>query len=268
MAVGLALAGRGGARLARVFGVAIGRSTLLRLVCVLPEPGLATPRAVGIDEYATRKGRTCGAVIIDLQTHRPIDMRPDRETSTVAAWLKERPGIEIVCGDRAPLFAEAAAVVACKRVLMAWHSAVASCIRHEHRSTPHMTSTSSERKLVFAQDITREDVRVLEEFLHTQLGRVSDRVGESGETAFAINALVSLVADSAGLLHMLLKVKQPDWWQKAMIVSEWQRLRLIAHPYNHCDGFDHERWWRRIDRYDADDTFITQRRLATGDPHA
>lgn len=131
-----------------------------------------------------------------------------------------------------------------------------------------MTSASSERKLAFAQDITRDDVRALEGFLHTQLGRVSEEVGETGETAFAMHALVILVSDSAGLLHMLLKVEQPDWWQKAMIVREWQRLRLIAHPYNHCDGFDHELWWHRIDRYDADDTFITQRRLATGNPRA
>lgn len=54
-AVGLALAGRAGARMAGAFGVTVSRSTVLRLIEALPEPGLPTPRVVGVDEYATRK---------------------------------------------------------------------------------------------------------------------------------------------------------------------------------------------------------------------
>ncbi|MFE7791558.1 transposase family protein [Streptomyces sp. NPDC057460] len=56
-AVGLALAGRAGARMAGVFGVAVSRSTVLRLVEALPDPEPPVPRVVGVDEYATRKGR-------------------------------------------------------------------------------------------------------------------------------------------------------------------------------------------------------------------
>ncbi|WP_234382881.1 transposase family protein [Streptomyces sp. XY332] len=59
-AVGLALAGRAGVRLAGVLGMSISRSTVLRLVEALPEPEVPTPRVVGVDEYATRKGRRYG----------------------------------------------------------------------------------------------------------------------------------------------------------------------------------------------------------------
>lgn len=35
-----------------------------------------------------------------------VDLLPGRETSSLAAWLSQRPGIEAVCRDRAPFFAE------------------------------------------------------------------------------------------------------------------------------------------------------------------
>ena len=41
-AVGLALAGRAGARMASVFGVSVSRSTVLRLVEALPRTGLTS----------------------------------------------------------------------------------------------------------------------------------------------------------------------------------------------------------------------------------
>jgi transposase len=85
--------------------MAVSPDTLLRWLRHAPPRLADTPRVLGVDDWAFSRGQRYGTLLVDLERHGPVDLLPDRQAETLAAWLKAHPGVQIVTRDRSTEYA-------------------------------------------------------------------------------------------------------------------------------------------------------------------
>jgi transposase len=124
-AVGIALGGRPGSRHCERLAMPTSRTTLVRLVRALPEQPVEAPEVLGVDEFALRRGRRYGTILVDAAAHRVIDLLEDPSADALVTWLgdHEHAEVQVVCRDRGGVYANAARRGAPRALQVAdrWH---------------------------------------------------------------------------------------------------------------------------------------------------
>ena len=92
-------------RLLKHFQIAASGDTLLRIIRQTPPASVGSPRVIGIDDWALKRGRRYGTLVVDLERHRVIDVLSERTSAMVADWLNRWKSVEIVARDRSTEYA-------------------------------------------------------------------------------------------------------------------------------------------------------------------
>ena len=122
--VGLECGGEPGRRLCGQLGIATSGDTILRRLRAMPAVNGPVGNVIGVDDFAFRRGRRYGTIIVDHESGDPIDLLDDRGSASLEAWLAARPNApSVVTRDRSGTYAKAIATAAPEAVQVAdrWH---------------------------------------------------------------------------------------------------------------------------------------------------
>jgi transposase len=84
---------RTGSKLSAVLAMSVSSSTMLRLMHGHPTEPASGPVVLGVDDFATCKGKSYGTILVDIEKQQVMDLLPSREAGPLTNWLQSRPSI-------------------------------------------------------------------------------------------------------------------------------------------------------------------------------
>jgi transposase len=111
-------------KLTHRLGFQSSAATLLRRAHQFALPTNTEPlKVIGVDDFAFKKGRVYGTIIVNHENHHVVDILPDRSSQTLIDWLEQHPDIESITRDRSLEYSKACTQGApqAKQILDKWH---------------------------------------------------------------------------------------------------------------------------------------------------
>lgn len=89
----------------------------------LPDPAVQSLAHLSVDEFDVRRGRKYATILVDMTTHRPVDVFTDHAANTFVAWLRDHTEVRVICRDRARSYRDGACAGApqARHVADTWH---------------------------------------------------------------------------------------------------------------------------------------------------
>jgi len=197
--IAFALGGEAGARLARELGLLVSPDTLLNRIRGALRPDAEEVRVVGVDDFAFRKGNAPGTILVDLERHEVADLFEGHSVQSIARWLGQHPGVEVVARDRSHVCREGVNAGAPDALQVAdrWH-------------------------------LLRSLALGLEEFLlskRSALGKAAAETGEDERLPNSINGDVSTLPVRLGRPYK--SVEGPAQKRHERLVERWKQIRRL-----------------------------------------
>lgn len=219
--------------------------TMLRIVRAETPPVGPTPRVLGVDDWAWRKGQRYGTVLVDLEAHCIVDLLPDRETATLADWLTEHPGVEIIARDRAGAYARGAREGApnARQVADRWHllrncsDALLNVVERRYRVVREVGKSLAIQNTTPSSCISGALQRKKTERLASERRQarrsVFDKVVELRRLGWSQLAIHRELGVDLKTIRKWLQDKSPGTWQRTM---------YKAHPAEPFEIYLRQRW--------------------------
>ena len=106
--IGFATCGKGGERLGDKLGMGFSDATVLWSLFLVPLPAIGQVHIIGVDDWSWRRGKRFGSILVNLETHKIVDLLADREAESVRQWLAAHPEVDVVSRDRGGCYIDGA----------------------------------------------------------------------------------------------------------------------------------------------------------------
>jgi transposase len=243
--IAFALGGQAGSRLAWKLKMPISGDTLLRMIRGAPTQPSLESEVIGVDDWAKRRGRVYGTILVDLEHHRVIDLLVDRTAETLAEWLRAHPDVRIVARDRSMEYARGISAGAPQAIQVAdrWHLLVnlrEALERLLDRIRPELNA------LVTATFSAKQDeIPVLGRRLRSQQAEIARQARQQQRQA--LHAEIHRLRNNGLAIRMIARQlgKSPTTIYKYLAMPEFpqkitrKRMSSILDPYRDYLG---QRW--------------------------